>query len=575
MNISKWKALLEIEETEEFIIETKLDLHNQRVIASDVDRTRTSLLSSSEKQDLEKLLTYYCKEFNTSYKQGMNEIMAPFLYLSREGLPLFQVYQCFKSFLHKYLPTMYADQSFKPLQGMFLLFKLLLRYYDPRLSTFFVVNQIEPQTFVTSWFLTLYSGKISSLPTLFYLWEEIIKENDVIFSIFISIAIILDNKDRIATCTDRIVPQLISQISLENIEKLSQLISTARSLKNLLPYSILLNLYEFDVFNLENIDNILITLEKQACLPLAPKEILHRAYPEVEVCTCDQSDCEWKTQRGHSIPLVLIDCRTEKHQQQGVLANSVLLSKYAYSDTEFMMNFPDKFFEMRSIYHFCLMGSVDYQGQNFDLTKVGDASQDIEQNMIENLLQVFLMKGFPYLSVLQGGYVKAHDLATSLDIQLEGHDKSLCESCLRDKKKVIDDNLKVSKKPKKKSIEKTKKEKELQPPETMKSANEKFLFFCLRVEEEEDPEECMINVSDQWFGISFVSNELVQEVFRVRISGLQKLTILKKDQKMISIKFAEHSKTLIFIMKSIEEAKICVNQIAKYFQMALNFPESV
>lgn len=578
MQLIKWKQLLNISDCEEFSIETTLDLPNQRVILSDVERTRSSHLTPSEKSNLELLLTFYCKEFNTSYKQGMNEIMAPFLLMSREGLPLHLVYLSFKSFLHQYLPTMYADHSFKPLQGMFIYFKLLLRYFEPRLSTFFVVNNIEPQSFVTSWYLTLYSGKISSLSTLYYLWEEIIKENDVIFSVYLSIAIILDNRDLIACCKDKIVPQVISQIPLEDADKLSVLIANARNLKNSLPFSVLLHLNQLDIFNLDKIDSLLDKLQKEACLTLWPMEILHRAYPEIDICDCEQADCVWKTERGHNIPLVLIDCRTEKERQQGVLPNSILLESQAYLDSEFMLNFPDKFVPMRNIFHFCLMGSNEYSGQNFDLTTYDKPSNDLVQNMLENLLQVFLMKGFPYISVLDGGYKKAHDLAIKLDIQLENHSAGSCWFCARDGRKlenVFDSKIdegQVPRKIKSEPFEHTDGENELVNKKIRKSLSDKFLFICQHLDPD-PPEECMINVSNNWFGISSVTNELIQENFRVKISGLQKLTILKKDPKMISIKFAEYPKDLCFMMKSVEDAKLCVSQITKYFQISLNFPE--
>ena len=149
MNIYEWKQILNIEDTLSFSVSTSLDLPNQRVINSDVERTRTGFLTQTEKNQIELLLTFYCKEYNTSYKQGMNEIVAPFIIMARDGLPLHMVYLYFKSFLHICLPTMFADQHFKPLQAMFLLFRLLLRYFDPRLSTFFLMNHIEPELFVT------------------------------------------------------------------------------------------------------------------------------------------------------------------------------------------------------------------------------------------------------------------------------------------------------------------------------------------------------------------------------------------------------------------------------------------
>ncbi|OMJ96321.1 hypothetical protein SteCoe_53 [Stentor coeruleus] len=347
MDLNEWKKLLNIQETDIIQIITTLDLPNQRIIASDVDRTRTNILSPEEKSQLELLLTFYCKEFNTSYKQGMNEIMAPFLLMAREGLSLSSVYLGFKNFLHKHLPTMFADQSFKPLQAMFLIFRLLLRYFDPRLSTFFLINHVEPQAFVTSWFITLFAAKISNLNCLYYLWKEIIYENDQLFPLYLSLAIIQKNRDKIACFQDKIVPQVISQISLDDLDELKIIINNARQVKRKLPYSIAEKLMSYDIFNLEHIEDIIKNLEKEPCLTILPQEIVHRAYPEVNICKCNDLQCPWRNETGHRVPLVVIDCRTLEKQNAGIFPNSVLLSEAAYSDSEYMLNFPDQFIPMR------------------------------------------------------------------------------------------------------------------------------------------------------------------------------------------------------------------------------------
>jgi GTPase-activating protein len=169
IDIDEWKVLLKIPDSESFSIITALDLPNQRIIKSDVERTRTGILCEKEKVQLEHLLNYYCKEYNTSYKQGMNEIMAPFLLMTREGLPIHMAYLFFKSFVHSHLPTMFVDHQFRPLQAMFFLFRLLLRYHEPRISSFFLANHISPELFVTSWFLTVYAGKINEIQILYKL----------------------------------------------------------------------------------------------------------------------------------------------------------------------------------------------------------------------------------------------------------------------------------------------------------------------------------------------------------------------------------------------------------------------
>jgi Rab-GTPase-TBC domain len=573
MDIDEWKKILNVEDTPYFSVSTSLDMANQRIVASDVERTRTGLLNSQEKADLEVLLTYYCKEYNTSYKQGMNEIVAPFLIMKRFGLPLHMVYLLFKSFLHLCLPTMFADQNFKPLQAMFLLFRLLLRYFDPRLSTFFLVNNIEPQLFITSWLLTLYAGKINNIDSLYMLWKALINENDVMFPLYISLSIILRYKDKIVTCQDKIVPQYLSQLNLDDREELLLIVNEARDLKSKMPYSMIMKINRYQVFNLESIDEIIKTLQKEACLSILACEVIHRAYPEVDICPCKKPDCPWKSYRGHSVPLVLIDCRPESEQSAGIFPNSILLNPRAYNDSDYMLNFPDQFMPMRNLYHFCFMGTKSYQGTCFDLTAASDGPTDIVQNMIENMLQAFLIKGFSYLSVLDGGFQASHDFAASMNVDLEAHNEYYCLACLsldkndkfKEKNTIENDFLQETDKKNKFLKEMVKKsEKNLD--------GEKFFFLCHKFEEGAcGTEEYIINASSLWFEVSLITPELLEEIIKVKMSGLIKLTIIKKNPRILSFRFAEQSTELLFMMKSIEEAKLCVNQITKYFRMSLNF----
>lgn len=101
--------LLSVELAPEICIDPNLELENQRVIKIDADRTLTGILNLEEKVKLEHLLTHYCKEEAISYKQGMNEIMAPFVLMCRKGLDLKQAYFSFKMFVSLCLPTMFED----------------------------------------------------------------------------------------------------------------------------------------------------------------------------------------------------------------------------------------------------------------------------------------------------------------------------------------------------------------------------------------------------------------------------------------------------------------------------------
>jgi len=114
MNISTWKDirlfnLLCPEEIQGFRVTTQWDLPNQRVIHLDVERTRSEEISDNERVILENMLSFYCKQTSTSYKQGMNEVLVPFILTCRLGVPQSIAYTCFQSFIDKSLKTMFSD----------------------------------------------------------------------------------------------------------------------------------------------------------------------------------------------------------------------------------------------------------------------------------------------------------------------------------------------------------------------------------------------------------------------------------------------------------------------------------
>lgn len=107
--VSLIKNLLRIGEIQNFKLETEFNLPEQSIIKIDCERTRDEILTSLEKKDLELMLTFFCKDYGISYKQGINEICAPFVLMTRDGLPLPQAYLCFKQFIKQNLTSMFSD----------------------------------------------------------------------------------------------------------------------------------------------------------------------------------------------------------------------------------------------------------------------------------------------------------------------------------------------------------------------------------------------------------------------------------------------------------------------------------
>lgn len=86
-----------------------MDLEDQRTITLDVARTKSDMLTAEEKVELERMLTYYCKTEGHTYKQGMNEILVPFLLLGRQGISKHIIYTCFSKFVARFISTLFKD----------------------------------------------------------------------------------------------------------------------------------------------------------------------------------------------------------------------------------------------------------------------------------------------------------------------------------------------------------------------------------------------------------------------------------------------------------------------------------
>ena len=107
---------------------------------------------------LESFLTFYCKKKNIKYKQGMNEIMGPFLFIKANfNISLSKLYNLSSCFIDKFLTNYYNDDEFYSLQSSLGGVQILLKYHQPILYNIFEKFVITPDLYATSWILTLFS----------------------------------------------------------------------------------------------------------------------------------------------------------------------------------------------------------------------------------------------------------------------------------------------------------------------------------------------------------------------------------------------------------------------------------
>eukprot|EP00002_Diphylleia_rotans_P026417 TRINITY_DN5268_c0_g1_i1.p1 TRINITY_DN5268_c0_g1~~TRINITY_DN5268_c0_g1_i1.p1 ORF type:complete len:233 (-),score=39.90 TRINITY_DN5268_c0_g1_i1:153-851(-) len=189
-----WPMLLGTEETGDPFIawDGRCDLLNQRVIKADCIRTKAALPEFQNEETrtrLEHILTFYCKKKSRRYIQGMNELVAPFLYL---GLNRAEAFNCFHALISKYIPNIFADE-FETLQCALKMVRYVLQYHDPKLSFFLDQYSIDSALYATSWLLTIFSHGWD-MDRVCALWDFYFTEDNPQLHIFIIVSLVIHKR---------------------------------------------------------------------------------------------------------------------------------------------------------------------------------------------------------------------------------------------------------------------------------------------------------------------------------------------------------------------------------------------
>lgn len=246
-----WQELLGVARSERLfldrsILQVEEDLENQRVISADASRTRGRDPVFQQPETVElvaKILTYYCKCRGVRYKQGMNEVLAPFLLLAQDPpLPESAVFQLFYAMIDRFLPHVFADREFKSLQCSFQLYRLLLLYHDPELGNFLDQHDMIPELYVTPWFMTLFARNLSA-DLVFCLWDFFLLEEDPFLLHFVAYALVAANRRAILDADVAMLPQVLSRLTFNSREELERICVEALALSDRTPRSFKRDLY--------------------------------------------------------------------------------------------------------------------------------------------------------------------------------------------------------------------------------------------------------------------------------------------------------------------------------------------
>ena len=478
------------------ILIVNFDLSFQEQIKKDIERTkvRESILMSSFTQYLEFFLTYYCKEQNIFYKQGLNEIFAPFILLKYKiKISLSEIYNLIQGLINRFLPNyFYEKDTFYSLKSSLNVTTLLLKYHEPRVYNIFDNALISPEMYATNLLLTLMAHKLN-LNIIYYLWHILITNNDILFIYYFIVAFLKYNSEQIINCDITIIPAIITKLTIDTIDELKEIIDIAFELRKNTPHSfrILVNhlqIYKMHSKELKKCYEI-IKPDSLITMPIFPKEIFYICYPNVkcpdEYCDNINDDdninkniknninCEFcKYYLTNKLNYIIIDLRIlefgtfeDENEKTGFLPQMIMLEQKELKDENLAENLTERFKKDKGLYHIILLTSKtnyfndfedDYYKEiehnnlnkyfqiqsktekklNTELTKKINKKKKFKLKEYDNLkktLICMLKSNYPYISFAYGGFNAIHELSFKYKISLLNHDPN-CDLCKKIKK---------------------------------------------------------------------------------------------------------------------------------------------
>lgn len=327
---------------------------NQRVIRADVDRTRANtehFRRTDVREKMEAMLTCWCQQHQARYKQGLNEVLAPFMYLQTEPAEEAPdddtVFNCFCAFSRRFVPF-FDSEDFVPLQCAFVFFRRLLLYHHPDLHNLLVERGISPDMFCTPWFLTLFASKTPLRLTL-HLWDRILERGEPPFFIFLAVALLGTAQQAIFSAERSALPEILTALGLTSREDLERVWSTAEALQRSTPATFAARLRrnvlkgassgvgrdatsgcagggdEAERHAAGDTGRLLERLEQERCFFILPEEVVGHCYPP----RAGEARQPWHPAPLRSWRLLVVDLRPQKEFEAARLPAALHLEALA------------------------------------------------------------------------------------------------------------------------------------------------------------------------------------------------------------------------------------------------------
>ena len=246
---------------------------------------------------LQKILVYFCKLNDVEYKQGLNEVLGPFLLLKVKipKLKLSYIYNLFTLFIDYFFSNYYYESELFSFRSSISLVNLLLKYHDPTLYTLFKENNISPEMYAINWLLTTYANK-NSLEITYTLWNTMLEENDQLFMHFMVISFLLYHKHKFIETDGSSIPVFFSKNQIATKEMLTEIVKGAREIRKNTPISFRILVRNLEIFK-SRTTRVKEMYEKYnpeqiLAMPVLAEELLGNMNSKKKIIPCPNDKCD-------------------------------------------------------------------------------------------------------------------------------------------------------------------------------------------------------------------------------------------------------------------------------------------
>lgn len=312
--------------------------------------------------------------------------------------------------------------------GMFLISKLILLYHYPEIYLCFEKNQITPDMYMSSWFITIFASKIKNLDILYTFWHTLIQKGIHFYLSYFGVALLGYYKPQILSHPPSSLPSIFKELQIKDFEEFKTIMKSAEFLRSNMPQTAEWVLTKYEIFNLSRCELVISSLNTLHCITILPREVIKLTYPHELVCQCLSP----KTCSMQNLNLILIDCRSLDSIKTGKLLNSQILCKNV-NRAKIVRNekggdkvdsFVNKWRKARETHHFAFM---DFNGRGEDW--------DVSCYVVRS----FVDAGFAHVSVVEGGYVACHEFLVQHGLPFVQHKSRSCQVCICEDKEGCDE----------------------------------------------------------------------------------------------------------------------------------------